>query len=54
MKNLKEKVKARLIKNGNNVNNVNNVNKMMALHFEYASNMYSSVKAISECIRIIY
>ena len=51
MKNLRNKVEARLIKNGNNVNDVK---EMMNLHFEYAASTYSTVKTIAECIRIIY
>jgi hypothetical protein len=48
---MKNKVEARLIKNGNNVNDVK---EMMNLHFEYASSKYSTVKQIAECIRTIY
>ena len=48
---LKNKVIARLVKNGNNENEVE---KMVSLHFEYASKNYSTVKTISECIRTIY
>jgi hypothetical protein len=51
MTTLRNKVEARLIKNGNNVNDVK---EMMNLHFEYASSRYSTVKTISECIRTIY
>jgi hypothetical protein len=48
---LRNKVEARLIKNGNNVNDVK---EMMKLHFEYASKTNTTVKAIAECIRTIY
>ena len=48
---LKEKVTARLIKNGNNPLDVE---KMVNEHFEYASSTYKTVKSISECIRTIY
>ena len=51
MTTLRNKVEARLIKNGNNVNDVK---EMMNLHFEYATSKYSTVKTISECIRTIY
>jgi len=51
MKNLKNKVEAKLIKNGNNVDDVK---EMMNLHFEYAVSQYSTVKSITECIRTIY
>ena len=51
MKTLRNKVEARLIKNGNNVNDVK---EMMNLHFEYAASNYSTVKTIAECIRTIY
>ena len=51
MTTLRNKVEARLIKNGNNVNDVK---KMMDLHFEYASSKYSTVKTIAEYIRTIY
>ena len=51
MKNLKEKVTAKLIKNGNNIEDVK---EMVELHFEYASSKYNTVKTISECIRTIY
>lgn len=48
---LRNKVEARLIKNGNSIDDVK---KMMNLHFEYATSKYSTVKTISECIRTIY
>ncbi len=48
---LKEKVTARLIKNGNNPEDVK---KMVDKHFEYASSVYKSVSEISQCIRVIY
>ena len=48
---LKEKVTARLIKNGNNPEDVS---KMVNKHFEYASSNYGTVRTIAECIRIIY
>ena len=48
---LKEKVTARLIKNGNNPEDVK---KMVDKHFEYASANYETVRAIAECIRTIY
>lgn len=48
---LKNKVEAKLIKNGNNVNDVK---EMMAEHFEYASSKYTTVNKIAECIRTIY
>jgi len=51
MKNLKESVIAKLIKNGNNTNEVI---KMVELHFEYASSTYKTVKSIAECIKAIY
>ena len=51
MTTLRNKVEARLIKNGNNVNDVK---EMMNLHFEYAATKYSTVKTIAECIRTIY
>ena len=51
MTTLKNKVIAKLISNGNNENDVL---KMVELHFDYASKNYSTVKAISECIRTIY
>ncbi len=47
----KEKVIAKLVANGNNVNEVN---EMVALHFEYASRNYTTLKTICECIRTIY
>mgnify|MGYP006931614507 CR=1 FL=1 len=49
--NLKSKVIAQLIKWGNNETEVN---KMVNIHFDYASRQYSTVKSISECIRVIY
>lgn len=49
--NLKSKVIAQLIKWGNNETEVN---KMVNIHFDYASKQYSTVKSISECIRVIY
>mgnify|MGYP001213157131 CR=1 FL=1 len=51
MTTLRNKVEARLIKNGNNVNDVK---EMMNLHFDYAASKYSTVKTIAECIRTIY
>jgi hypothetical protein len=45
------KVIAKLIKNGNNVNDVKN---MTNIHFEYASNKYTTVNSIANCIRTIY
>ena len=51
MKDLRNKVEARLIKGGNNVDDVK---EMMSIHFDYASSKYSTVKTISECIRKIY
>lgn len=51
MNTLKNQVKQELIKCGNSINDVE---EMIYLHFEYASNTYSSVKRIAECIRIIY
>ena len=48
---LKERVTARLIKNGNNPLEVE---KMVNEHFEYASRSYKSVSEISQCIRVIY
>ena len=48
---MKNKVIAKLISNGNNSEDVQ---KMVAIHFEYASSKYSTVKTISECIRTIY
>ena len=51
MKKLRNKVEAKLIKNGNNVEDVK---KMMNEHFEYASSTYSTVNSIAECIITIY
>jgi hypothetical protein len=51
MTTLRNKVEARLIKNGNSVNDVK---EMINLHFEYAASNYSTVKTIAECIRTIY
>ena len=51
MKTLRNKVEAKLIKDGNNVNDVK---EMIDLHFEYASSTYSTVTKIAECIRTIY
>ena len=48
---LKEKVAARLIKNGNNPEEVK---KMVDKHFEYAASTYVTVRTIAECIRTIY
>ena len=48
---LRDKVEAKLIKDGNNVNDVK---EMMAEHFEYAASTYTTVNKIAECIRIIY
>ena len=48
---LKEKVTARLIKNGNNPMEVE---KMVDKHFEYASSTHGTVRTIAECIRTIY
>lgn len=47
----KERVKARLIKCGNNINDVE---RMVSTHYEYAASKYKTVKQISECIRAIY
>ncbi len=51
MKNLKNKVEARLIKQGNNVDDVK---EMIELHFDYASSTYTTVSKIAECIITIY
>ena len=51
MTNLKNKVIAKLIKNGNNETEVLD---MISKHFEYASSTYKTVKKIAECIRTIY
>lgn len=51
MKNLKNKVEAKLIKDGNNPSDVK---KMMNIHFEYASKTYTTVNSVAECIRTIY
>ena len=51
MESLKAKVTAKLIKGGNNPEDVS---KMVELHFEYASNTYTTLKCICECIRTIY
>jgi hypothetical protein len=51
MTTLKNKVTENLIKKGNNPQEVN---KMVNLHFDYASETYSTVKSISECISTIY
>ena len=48
---LKEKVTARLIKNGNNPEDVK---KMVDKHFEYAVANYETVSTIAKCIRVIY
>ncbi len=48
---LKAKVISKLIQWGNNKNEVE---KMVKIHFEQASRLYSTVKTISECIRTIY
>jgi hypothetical protein len=48
---LKNKVIAKLIADGNNIKDVN---IMVAKHFEYAASHYLTVKTISECIRTIY
>ena len=48
---LKEKVTAKLIKGGNNSDDVF---KMVELHFEQASKLYTTVKCICEYIRTIY
>lgn len=44
---LKEKVIAKLLKNGGNKADVL---KMVELHFEYASKTYTTLKCICECI----
>lgn len=51
MKNLKEKVTAKLISYGNNVNDVN---QMVNLHFENASKKFTTVKEICYFIRTVY
>ena len=51
MKNLRNRVEAKLIKGGNNIQDVS---KMMDLHFDYASKHYTTLKSITECIRTIY
>jgi len=48
---LRNKVIAKLIKNGNNVNDVN---KMVNIHFEQASKNYTSVNTIAQYIRTVY
>lgn len=49
--NLKNKVEAMLIKNGNNIDDVK---EMVKLHFDEASKNFTSVRTISEYIRTIY
>jgi hypothetical protein len=51
MPTLKNKVIAKLIKNGNNINDVK---EMINIHFEYASKKYTTVNSIANCIRTIY
>ena len=51
MTTLKNKVVAKLIKNGNNINDVKD---MTNIHFEYASKKYTTVNSIANCIRTIY
>ena len=48
---LKNKVIAKLESWGNNKNEVE---KMVSLHFEQGSRIYSNVKSISEFIRTVY
>ena len=48
---MKEKVEKMLIKWGNNEEDVK---KMIAEHFEYASEKYSTPERIAEVIRTIY
>lgn len=48
---LRNKVEAKLIKNGNNVNDVK---KMKDLHFERASKKSNTVSEIAYFIRVIY
>jgi len=48
---LKNKVIAKLIKNGNNEADVL---KMVELHFDYAAKTYTTLKCICECIRTIH
>jgi hypothetical protein len=48
---LREKVTARLIKNGNSPEDVI---KMVNEHFEYVSSTYTKVSTIAEYIRTIY
>ena len=47
---LLKKVEANLLQ----YNNPADVKKMIALHFEYASRKYSTVKTICECIITIH
>lgn len=51
MNNLKNKVIAKLIANGNNVNDVQ---EMVNLHFETASKKFTKVSEICNFIRIVY
>lgn len=48
---LKNKVITKLISNGNNEEDVK---LMVKRHFDYASQHYTTVKTICECIRAIY
>ena len=47
MKNLRDKVEAKLIKNGNNPKEVKD---MMDKNYEYAVSKYSTLKTICECL----
>ena len=51
MNTLKNKVIAKLIKNGNNIDEVT---EMTNIHFDYASKHYTTVNSIANCIRTIY
>ena len=48
---VKNKVIAKLIKNGNNETDVQ---KMVEKHFEYAFDKYRTVSQMANCIRTIY
>lgn len=51
MNELKNKVIAKLIANGNNVNDVN---EMVSLHFDTASQKFTKVSEICYYIRTVY
>ena len=47
MKNLRDKVEAKLIKNGNNPKSVK---EMMDKNYDYAVRTYTTLKTICECL----